>query len=251
MNVFDAIYLNESDPIERSFIAAETALDIAVARANKEYAFESGLIELSENKLFMESEESTDDSIVDSKKENAFIKAVKAICTAIRNFIRDIIDTVTNLFDGRDNITPEDYLTSPTGSVRLIKDVEKLEKIVDDELRQGNKLLQKVSSITGISDEVIDKWIKSGAEKIGKLAPVIIPAAIGFGFRRIFKSGMNDKNKVVDDAEKQATSGDNSDPTKNKQKTTILGHMQWLIRQIGDAASDWSKEMNKARKRNK
>ena len=253
MNVFDAIYLNENNPIEHQFIAAETALDIAVARANKEYVLESGLIELSDNKLFMESKdvESVDGTVV-AKKENAFIKAVKAICTAIRNFISDLITSIASIFDGRENITAEDYLESPTGKIRLEKDVEKLERIVDEELRQGNKLLQKVSSMTGISDEVIDKWVRTGVDKINKLAPVIIPAALGFGFKKLFSaSKMKEKTKTVDEAEKQATSGDNSDSTKNKQKMTILGHMQWLVKQVGTSCTDWTKEMNKAKKKSK
>ena len=249
MNVFDAIYLNETDPVDRSFIAAETALDIAVARANKDYIYESGLIKLSDDKLFME-EGQTADSIVDTKKENTFIKAVKAICNAIRNFIGDLISSVASIFDNRDNITPEDYLESTTGKMTLQKDTEKLEKIVADEIRKGNKLLQKVSSLTGISDEEIDKWIRAGADKLNKLAPVIIPAALGFGFKKIFSaSSLKDKKKSIDEAEKNATEGDNSDPKKNKQKTTILGHLNWLYKQIGSACHDWTKEMRKHKKK--
>lgn len=250
MNVFDAIYLNENDPIEQSFIAAETALDIAIARANKEYVYESGLIELSDNKLFMEAGETTIDPTIAAKRENAFIKAIKAICNAIRNFIGDLVASIANIFDGRENIEPEEYLESPTGKIRLEKDIEKLEAIVDDEIRKGNKLLQKASSVTGISDEAIDNWVRSSAEALNKLAPVIIPAALGFGFKKIFSSSkMKEKTKIIDDAEKNATSGDNTDPKKNKQKTTILNHMNWLVKQIGTACTDWTKTMNKAKKK--
>ena len=250
MNVFDAIYLNENDPLERAFIAAETALDIAVARANKDYVYETGLIELSDNKIFIEEAETVPNESTDTQKENAFIKAIKTICTAIRNFIGDLVASIVSLFDGRDNITPEDYLESPTGKMELQKDIERLENIVDDEIRKGNKLLQKISKMTGISDEEIDKWIKSGAEKINKLVPVIIPAALGFGFKKLFsKEKMKEKKKSIDEAEKNATDGDNSDSTKNKQKTTILGHMNWLYKQMGSACKDWAAQMRKAKKK--
>ena len=244
MNVFDAIYLNESDPIERSFIAAETALDIAVARATKEYTLESGLIELSDDKLFIESE----GSVADSKKENSFIKAVKAICNAIRNFIGDLFKSIIGIFDGRENITAEDYLESTTGKIRLEKDTRELEKVVDAEIRKGNKLLQWVSSKTGISDEVIDEWMRSSAEKIQKIAPVVITTALGFGFKKIF-SKMRDKKKHVDEAEKTATTGDNTDSKKNKQKLKIFGHMKTLFGHIGKNAIEWRKQMEANKKK--
>ena len=245
MNVFDAIYLNIDDPIERTFIAAETTLDIAVDTANKEYVFECGLIDFSDDRLFIESEENNTET--DAKKENAFVKAVKAICTAIKNFISDLVSTIIGIFDTRERITDKDYLASNTGKVRLERDVRKLEEIVDDEILKGNKLLQKVSSITGISDKAIDDWVQKSSERISKVAPVVISAAAAFGFRQFFK--WKDKKKAIEKAEKEATDGDNSDSKKNKQKLTILGHMNKLIKEVGSGWNDWTKAMDRASKR--
>lgn len=247
MNVFDAIYLNENDPIERSFIAAETALDIAITRANKEYVYESGLIELSDNKLFIEAGTETSDTNV--KRENSFVKAVKAICTAIRNFIGDLIASIINIFDGRENLSAEEYFDAPTTKIRLDNDVREMEAIVDDEIRKGNKLLQKISSATGISDEEIDSWMKKGAERIGKLAPVLIPIGLTWGFKKMFKSSLKDKEKAVNEAEKAATSGDKSDPKKNQQKNKVLGWMSTMIKDLGKSCTNVTKEWRKAKKK--
>ena len=238
MNVFDAIYLNENDSLERSFIAAETALDIAVARATKEYTLESGLIELSDDKLFIESEGNPSDS----KRENAFVKAVKAVCNAIRKFIGDLFSSIMSIFNGRENITPEDYLASTTGKMRLEKDTEKLEKIVDEEIRKGNKLLQQISSKTGVEDDVVDSYIRTGVEKIEKLAPVVIPVLLGFGFKKIFGK-LKDKKKSVDTAEKAATTGDNSDSKKNKQKLKVFSHMKSMLGQLGKGCANLAKQL--------
>lgn len=249
MNVFDAIYLNETDPITRSFIASETAMDIAVARANKEYVYESGLIELSDDKLFIESEnESTE---ADVKRENAFVKAIKAICTAIRNFIGDLIASIASIFDGREDLTAEEYFDSPTAKVRLSNDVNEMEAIVDDEIRKGNKLLQKISSATGISDKEIDTWINNGASKIAKLAPVVIPIALTWAFKSKFKNKLKDKQKAVNDAEKTATSGDNTDPQKNKQKLKVINWMNSLIKDLSKSCTNVTKEIHKAKKKSK
>lgn len=252
MNIFDAIYLNSNDPFEHSFITTEATLDIAVERANKEYMYESGLIELSDNKLFIEATESAGaNSETNVKKENAFVKTVKAICEAIGNFIGDIISFIVNLFDGRDHLDTEAYLKSTTGQVRLQKDVKELEAIVDDEIRKGNKLLQKISKMTGVDDEVIDNYIRDGAEKVRKLAPVVIPAALGFGFKAIFTHKFKEKKNEIKKAEKAATEGNKSDSKKNGQKLKVLNHMEWLVKQVGSAAKDWGSSMSKAMKKNK
>ena len=250
MNVFDAIYLNNNDPIEYSFISAEAAMDIAVDRANKEYVYEMGLIELSDNKLFIEATTDVAAATVDVKKENAFIKAVKAICNAICNFIGDIIASITSIFDGREHITEEDYLKSNMGKVRLAKDVKKIEAVVDDEIRKGNKLLQMISSKTGISDEVIDNWVRAGAEKIGKIAPVVIPMATAWGFKKLFSTMFKNKQKDIKNAEKAATRN-KSNTKETSQTMKVLNHMEWLIKQVGDTAKDWGKTMNKAMKKAK
>ena len=254
MNVFETIYLNADNPIKRDFLLSETALDIAIAKADKEYTLESGLIELGEDKLFIESENTSDDSSNNAKKENSFIKVIKSICAAIKNFIGDVISSIVSLFDGRDNIDFKDYLESPTGKIRLETDARQLEKIVNDEIRKGNKFLQAIASVTGhvgVTDEMIDNWIRSATTKLDKLTPVIVPAALGFGFKRIFSSMMNTNKKEIDDAEKAATSGDISDPEKQSKIKKILGFMNTLIKETGKACSDWAVSMDKAKKKAK
>lgn len=249
MNIFEAIYLRNDDQVERDIIALETVMDIEVARANREYALESALIELGDNTLFMEAPENK--SSVKVKHENAFIKTVKTICNAIRNFISDIISTIAGLFDNRENVNIDDYMSSNTGKVRLEKDVRQIENIVNEELRQGNKLIQMLSKVSGISDEEIEKWIKSGTEKLAKVAPVIIPVALGFGFKKLFSSAFKSGSSEVSDAEKAATSGDASDPDKNRKITKILNHMHSLVKTLGTAAKEWSSVMRKAMKKAK
>jgi len=249
MNVFETVCLNASDPIKREFALSEAALEIAIAKEDKEYALESGLIELSEDKLFIESEgNNTADT---AKKENSFIKAVKSICTAIKNFIGDVITSIVNLFDGRENITPEDYFESPTAKLRLEKDARQLERIVDDEMRKGNKFLQAIASKTGIDDEQLDTWIRGATEKIEKLAPVVVPAVLGFTFKKIFSNMMTKNKKSFEDAERTATSGDVSDPEKQGKVNKVLGFMSKLTHMVGKNCSDWASAMNNARKKSK
>ena len=240
MNVFDAIYLDNRDPVEQSFLLAETAFDIEIEKANKDYYVESGLVELSNTDIFIESENDG------KKEENIFIKAIKKICTAIRNLITDVFSSIMSIFDNRPNLTAEEYLASEDAQVRLEKDTRKVEQIVDDEIRKGNKLLQKVSSVTGISDEVIDNWIRKGANALENLAPVVIPAAMAFGFKKIFNP--NKKKQMVDEAEKLATSGDTTDKKKNKQKMKIFSHIQNLFKKNTEAQKEYVQKIYRVKK---
>ncbi len=246
MNIFDTIYFGNDDPIDCAFIAAETALNIEIERATNDYMYESGLISLNDNSIFIESQDATESS-TGKKHENIFIKALKAICNAIRNFIGDIVSVIAGLFDGRENIKPEEYFESPTAKVRLDRDVKQLEYIVDDEIRKGNKLLQKVSSKTGVSDEEIDSWVRTGATKLEKLAPILIPVATAFGFKMYFNH--KEKKKLIEHAEKLAADGDTQDPKKNKQKMKIVKRMHELVEQSSLSVKNWANAIQKAKRK--
>jgi hypothetical protein len=230
MNVFDAIYMNEIDPIERSFIAIETAFEIAVASANKEYEFESNLISFNSEEIFHEA--------TDAKKENAFVKFVKGICNAIRNLFAGIAESISNIFDTRKDINMEDVLKSSKAKVQLDKDINKLNDVVDDEIRKGNKLLQMISSTTGISDDKIDQWIQGGVEKIKQVAPVAITAGSAIGFNALIKKFFKKNNERIKEAE-DITLGSSSDTDlkKQAQKKTVINHISSLSQTFGNAVS--------------
>lgn len=243
MNVFEALYYGNVDSIESQFIAAETAFDITLMQTERAYALESGLISLGNDKIFMESPE-----VANARTENGFIKAVKGICNAIRNFIGDIGEIISNLFSGKESITAEDFFESPTGKIKLECDARQLDAAISDEIRKGNSLLQKVSSATGISDEVIDNWVRSSAEHVNKLMPVIIPAAMTFGFKKIFSKGLKSMRSETDAAEREA-SKPSSDEKKNRQKMKILQNMQSLTKKYGEEARKFTTELFKHKKK--
>lgn len=224
MNVFDAIYFNETDPVKRAFIAAETALDIAVSQTLKDFAYESGLVDLSNDSVFSESGDNN------TKKENIFVRTIKGIFNAIRSFISSVIDTIGGFFDNRKSITSDEYLKSDSAKKQLENDINKLDKTVDGEILKGKKLIQKASSATGLPDSEIDSWVKIAIDKIKAVAPVVGPMVAAVGLNKLI-SFLRNKNKTTNECEKMAIDGSaNLSPSQQKQRTKIANGFHKIIK---------------------
>jgi hypothetical protein len=239
MNVFNDIYSSDVDPIERSFIIAETAFNIDIERANKEYMFETGLICLGEDTTFLETAK--------TNKENALVKFIKNICNGIRTFFASIGEAISSIFDKRKNISPED-LKNSSAKITISKDFNKFNNVIDDEIEKGNRLFNKVSK-SNVSDNEIDDWIASGTKKIKGIASVAIPIASALGLNKIIKDAAKkkiDKLKHIEDA---STSISNDTPEKQKQKKTIIDRTAELYQMYGKISKsvtmDIDSELNK------
>ena len=236
MNIFQRIQETEPESIDRAFILAETELAITVEQANHEFMYESGLISLNNN-IFTEAS--------DAKSENVFVRAFKAICNGIRNFFKNISDAISNLFDTRENIDPNEYFKSPNTKLHFEKDVRKMDAVVDDEIRKGNTLLQKAASATGCDDAEIESWIDNGKKKLTAVAATTIPVVVAWGLKNAIPKMLKRKTKAVDDAEATGSKSDNKDPKKNKQKMTIMSHISDMVKTFGSSVKDLTSKLEK------
>ena len=181
---------NESvsgDPFQRDLMISYLENEIETMKIYHGYVYESSLLEVS-NDVFIEA---GNPDAVKVKKENIFVRAVKGILGAINKLFTSLRDAVVNAFGKKENITPEDYFDSPQGKIRLEADVNELERIASDEIRKGNKLIQKISSATGIDDSVIDDWLAQAGTAMKNALPVVVPAVLTFGFRKVIKKGID------------------------------------------------------------
>lgn len=240
MNVFDAIYLSSSDPIEREFMAAESAMDIAVARANKEYEFESGLLALSNNEIFIEKSSA-------SNSDNFFTKAIKAITGAIGDFFTSVADIISGIFNrNREKVKPED-LKGSNIKIDGVADPEKVNKAIDGEISVANKLLSQVnSSKDGISDNTITDWLGKAVKNVGAtLGITSIPLAAAFGYDKI--SGyLKDKKNKAKAIENEALNASNDTEKKKEQKKGIVNGVHKLITMISGPLKNFGVKTNAA-----
>lgn len=237
MNVFNSIYSTDIDDFERSYIIAETAFNIEIERANKEYMLESGLICLGEDTTFLETAK--------TNKGNAFSKFVKSICDGIRNFFTSIGETISNMFDKRKDLTLDEVTKS--SKITLSRDITKLDSVAEREIQKGNRLLEQVSSSTGgISDSLIGEWIKSSGTKIMEVAPKAITIGTALGFNTIIASIFKKNKNRLKQTEDAAKSSDDGDPKKQQQKRSIMNHISKLFHVIIDESKTVSGEIDKS-----
>lgn len=234
MNIFNDIYSTDIDPIERSFIIAETTFEIEIERVNKEYMYEMGLIDLGLETTFCET--------ANTNRENAFVKFVKGIFNGIRNLLDSVADAIRGIFDKRKHIELDDVAKSE--KFTLSRDVRKLDKAVDDEIERGRKLLKKSQSST-LTKQELDSWVDKSIERIKNVAPTVINigSALGLGtiIKDIFKKHKNKSKQMETDV----TNASNANPDKNGQQKTILNHTATIMNLFTTLAQTVGKEVDK------
>lgn len=214
------IYFESMDDAQREILIFYLENEIETQKIYHEYLYESSLLEMSD--IFTEAE---NQNMVQEKKENIFVRAIKGIIGAIGRLFGSLRDAVLNVFGKDDHITPEQYFDSPQGKIKLSTDMNELDRIASNEIRKGNALIQKISSATGISDETIDEWLAGAGKALKKAIPVVVPAAITFGCRKIIRKGIKkmqadiDRNKAIKE----------SDPKKQKKILRVVTGMQNIV----------------------
>ena len=225
MNVFEAICLNNIDPVERDFIAVETAFDIAVLRAEKEYSLSMGLISSSGDTLFTEA--------ADAKKSTASKSFIQTILEAITNFFNGIIDTISSIFSGKKE---SDLRTDKDGKIHLNTDIEKMDQVVDREIDKGNSLLHKMASAVGVSDAEVNEFISNSTKEVKKVAGGAITAVAALGFNKLIKSFTKKKTDKLDNSRDLANKVVEVKPENEGKVKKILSHMSVLAKNFGHAA---------------
>ena len=245
MNVFDAIYSREDNSLERSFIAAETALDIAVDRALQEYEYSMKLLSVSNNRLFIEAENQAQPQTNRVPQSNGLLQT---IFEAIGTFFETLLETIVGIFDTRTKLTPEAYFKDPNVQIQMSHDVRARTEAVEDGIRKGKALLQKIATTTGVPDEEVDEYIKETSTKVKKGAPIVITGAVGLGLSLFFKKKMKDNYNLSRQLAEDGTAGPDTNPREQAQKAKVSRHMRALAKYMGDSCKEWLLGVTRASK---
>ena len=235
----------------------EGTLDLEMARINRDYKYGLGMAVATESVCEYCMTESSDGKGFFSRMIDALV-----------SFIQKINESVANLFSKGDSIDLDSFLKSETGQVQLSYDMEAIDREVNKKVLEGRKIIQAISSATGISDAKVAKFA-DGCANVVKDHGVFIASVAGIGLLRakVGKDCLKDLDKKVSDLRHVMTYDETMDMTRaqvekeqmerkrakkeakaakrQKQMNIVMNAMNGMIHKAGSAKATVAGEINK------
>ena len=235
----------------------EGTLDLEMARINRDYKYGLGMAVATESVCEYCMTEAADG-------KGFFSRMIDAIVS----FIQKINESVANLFSKNEHVDLDSFLQSQTGQVQLSYDMEAIDRVVNKKVLEGRKIIQAISSATGISDAKVAKFA-DGCANVVKEHGVFIASAAGIGILRakVGKNCLKDLDKKVSDLRHVMTYDETMDMTRaqvekdqmerkrakkeakaakrQKQMNIVMNAMNGMIHKAGSAKATVAGEINK------
>ena len=235
----------------------EGTLDLEMARINRDYKYGLGMAVATESVCEYCMTESADG-------KGFFSRMIDAIVS----FIQKINESVANLFSKNEHVDLDSFLQSQTGQVQLSYDMEAIDREVNKKVLEGRKIIQAISSATGISDAKVAKFA-DGCANVVKDHGVFIASVAGIGLLRakVVKDCLKDLDKKVSDLRHVMTYDETMDMTRaqvekeqmerkrakkeakaakrQKQMNIVMNAMNGMIHKAGSAKATVAGEINK------
>ena len=235
----------------------EGTLDLEMARINRDYKYGLGMAVATESVCEYCMTEAADG-------KGFFSRMIDAIVS----FIQKINESVANLFSKNEHVDLDSFLQSQTGQVQLSYDMEAIDREVNKKVLEGRKIIQAISSATGISDAKVAKFA-DGCANVVKDHGVFIASAAGIGILRakVGKECLKDLDKKVSDLRHVMTYDETMDMTRaqvekeqmerkrakkeakaakrQKQMNIVMNAMNGMIHKAGSAKATVAGEINK------
>ena len=235
----------------------EGTLDLEMARINRDYKYGLGMAVATESVCEYCMTEAADG-------KGFFSRMIDAIVS----FIQKINESVANLFSKNEHVDLDSFLQSQTGQVQLSYDMEAIDREVNKKVLEGRKIIQAISSATGISDAKVAKFA-DGCANVVKDHGVFIASVAGIGLLRskIGKECLKDLDKKVSDLRHVMTYDETMDMTRaqvekeqmerkrakkeakaakrQKQMNIVMNAMNGMIHKAGSAKATVAGEINK------
>ena len=235
----------------------EGTLDLEMARINRDYKY--GL------EMAVTTESVCEYCMTEAADGKGFFSRM---IDAIVSFIQKINESVANLFSKNEHVDLDSFLQSQTGQVQLSYDMEAIDREVNKKVLEGRKIIQAISSATGISDAKVAKFA-DGCANVVKDHGVFIASVAGIGLLRakVGKDCLKDLDKKVSDLRHVMTYDETMDMTRaqvekeqmerkrakkeakaakrQKQMNIVMNAMNGMIHKAGSAKATVAGEINK------
>lgn len=211
----------EQDP-DKQFDILERQFDIDIQRLYSRAIYESQ-VEMIDGKYMTEAESKTE---INGANENLLQK----IISKVRLFIRNFLDSVSNLFKSKEHVDIDSYLASNTGQMEIEYDIKQIQSNLDNEMLKGRKLVQKISSVTGASDQEVATFCDGAARIIQKHGKTAVKIGVTFALFKAMTSKFRDKDRELSDMYDKVPLI--KDPQKKAQAAKVLNSIAHMIKDV-------------------
>ena len=178
-------------------------------------------IEKIDGKYMTEAESSTE---VNKTNENLLQK----IISKVRLFIQNFLDSISNLFKSKEHVDIDSYLASNTGQMEMEYDIKQIQSNLDNEMLKGRKLVQKISSVTGASDQEVANFCDGAARIIQKHGKTAVKIGVTFALFKAMTSKFRDKDRELADMYDKVPLI--KDPQKKAQAAKVLNSIAHMVK---------------------
>ena len=241
-----SIYREYTSELERSCDILTMKFDIATDRAFTAYEYAVAMGDVSYDDITLEDGEQASQP----KQKSGFAKFVSKIVNYIVTFIKDFIAMLGNMFSRKENLDLETYLASDKGKMEFGYDVLKVEEQVADDVRKGRKLIQLISSKTGVDDATVEEYVDKGARGVMKYGGTALIVAVGY---KLYKKGKQSLAQTGEEVKKCADAANavEGDPKKEGQVKKIFNFMQKRVKDGTEALKGYATKLEGRVKSNK
>lgn len=145
-----SIFQEYNSQLEKDIEISKRTFNISIAKILAQYTFESALCDTD---YFTEATTQND------KKSSSFKSLIHTIIKNITDLFDNVIESLRKALQKKDHMTPNDYLSSKAANDRMIKDMKRIDAEIGAEMTKGCKLIQKISSATGVPDEEVHSFV--------------------------------------------------------------------------------------------
>lgn len=170
------------------------------------------------------------ESSLNGNDKSIFKKYISKIIEIIKNTFDKFIDLVNSFFNNDDHITPSDYLHSKIGQIRLSKDIEKVNKQIDEEIIKGSNIIQLISSKTKVDDHVVADFLNRVASILSVSTNTIIKNTVATAvLKSSIKKCNSNKDKINNIEQTIKESTEDLDDSSKEQIQKILRALKDLV----------------------
>jgi hypothetical protein len=237
----NTVFTNEnSDLFDNDLEKSKLEFAILCNEANRDYLLATSSV--------MFTEASKPEAV--AKKNNIFLSTISKIFKGIKTFLDGIINRIKGYRAPKANT--QDILKSGLAKKMYNDDVKDLKSKIDYEYREGNKLIQDITSATGISDEEVEKRLNSIAKVINEhkpssLAEVITGLMAGGGIAAMTAYATKNANNLNATINDLVNGAHNISDIAKKQILKVFEHFgadtQDIVGRLGKGWEVASKEL--------